>query len=262
MARRWRLLFVLGAVALFPASGGATSFTRMISTMANHALPRYLCPHVSETMKIDGRLDENAWTKAQAVALTLYDGSGPPNRLAQVRACWDDCNLYLAFVSFDDDIWATFDKRDSPLWMEKVVEAFIAPTADLTRYYEFEASPLNTVLDLSISNPHFTVKNIAAADFAWTSPGWKTAVTVKGKVNDPAVKDESWTSEWAIPFADLTPDGKPPCPGAVWRVNFYRIDYRRDGAAEHSAWSPTLTESPDFHVPPRFGYLEFSPETK
>jgi hypothetical protein len=256
--RKCALLALCCALASLSACVCAIPFTRVGRPVARPALPRYKCLATSEPIEIDGRLDERAWSKAQAVALTLYDASGPPRFHTELRACWDQRNLYLAFVCLDDDIWATFTKRDSPLWEEKVVEAFIATTADISRYYEFEASPLNTVLDLAVSNPQLTVKKIEA-DFSWTCQGWKTAVAVKGKVNDPALKDERWTSEWAIPFASIAPGGKPPRPGTVWRVNFYRIDHRRGGEIECSAWSPTLTREPDFHVPPRFGYLEFSP---
>jgi alpha-galactosidase len=45
-------------------------------------------------------------------------------------------------------------------------------------------------------------------------------------------------------------------PDAEWRVNFYRVE----GATEprfYSAWRPTGTPAPNFHVPEAFGQLVF-----
>jgi hypothetical protein len=64
---------------------------------------------------------------------------------------------------------------------------------------------------------------------------------------------ESWSAEWAIPFASLGVVG--PRTGARWRANFYRIDQASGG--EYSAWSPTFADPPDFHLPDRFGVLAF-----
>jgi hypothetical protein len=46
-------------------------------------------------------------------------------------------------------------------------------------------------------------------------------------------------------------------PMAKWKVNFYRVE----GAAEprfYSAWRPTGTTVPNFHVPEAFGSLTFA----
>jgi hypothetical protein len=46
-------------------------------------------------------------------------------------------------------------------------------------------------------------------------------------------------------------------PAAVWRVNFYRVE----GPSEprfYSAWRPTNTSQPNFHVPEAFGRLVFA----
>jgi alpha-galactosidase len=46
-------------------------------------------------------------------------------------------------------------------------------------------------------------------------------------------------------------------PAARWRVNFYRVE----GASEprfYSAWQPTGTPAPNFHVPEAFGTLIFA----
>jgi hypothetical protein len=68
---------------------------------------------------------------------------------------------------------------------------------------------------------------------------------------------QDWWAALAIPWSALAPPaaaGEEALP-AVWRGNFYRIERPRGGAAELSAWSPTLNRPLDFHLPARFGVL-------
>ncbi len=62
-----------------------------------------------------------------------------------------------------------------------------------------------------------------------------------------------WVAELALPMKCLVARFDP---AATWRVNFYRVE----GAAEprfYSAWQPTQTPAPNFHVPEAFGELVF-----
>ena len=45
-------------------------------------------------------------------------------------------------------------------------------------------------------------------------------------------------------------------PAAVWRVNFYRVEGQQEPRF-YSAWQPTNTPHPNFHVPEAFGRLRF-----
>ena len=59
-----------------------------------------------------------------------------------------------------------------------------------------------------------------------------------------------WTCEMRIPLKSLA--SIKPKAGTQWRLNFYRCDQANKAFL---AWSPTLTGS--FHVPEKFGVLEF-----
>jgi alpha-galactosidase len=62
-----------------------------------------------------------------------------------------------------------------------------------------------------------------------------------------------WVAELSIPMKSLVARFDP---AATWRVNFYRVE----GTAEprfYSAWRPTSTPQPNFHVPEAFGRLVF-----
>ena len=71
------------------------------------------------------------------------------------------------------------------------------------------------------------------------------------------VLDESqkvWIAELALPTKCLVAKFDPT---AMWGVNFYRVE----GAEEprfYSAWRPTGTPVPNFHVPEAFGELIFA----
>jgi hypothetical protein len=92
-------------------------------------------------------------------------------------------------------------------------------------------------------------------DRDWRCEGWERGVRVRGTLDRRDDVDVWWSVEWAIPFAAL-PGGRAPAPGERWRANFFRIDQARGG--QYSAWSPTFADPPDFHLPDRFGVIEFS----
>ena len=91
-------------------------------------------------------------------------------------------------------------------------------------------------------------------DPAWDCPGlcWEVGAGLgggrRGLVGHP--RDPLGGSVPGMP--------RTPLP-EIWRANFYRIERPRDGAAEFSAWSPTLTAPADFHQPARFGFLDLGP---
>src|SRR6185436_9796799 len=171
-----------------------------------------------------------------------------------VRAWYDDTALYLAWTCTDSDIQATFTARDSKFWEEEVAEFFITPK-DLSRYFELQWNPLGGVFDAIITNEmdERGVSKKFEGDWSFTAKGMKSAVKLKGTAANSSDKDEFWQVEVMIPFADLNQSS--PKPGDVWRANFYRFNRGKDQPVELLSWSPTML--PGFHLPSRFGYLEF-----
>jgi len=223
-------------------------------------LPRYVCRRATEPVTVDGRLTEKVWSQVDPVGdFRLADGSGEPQLPTEVRACWDDRNLYLAFVAIDTDIWGKMRNRDDPIYDEEVVEAFICSGEDVTRYYEFEFSPHNVVFDAAIQCPESGDRRHLKMDLGWDCEGLQSAVAVVGTLDDPSDVDERWTVEVALPFSQIGRGGRAPAEGELWRANFYRID--RGGEGEFSCWSPTMAVPANFHVPARYGELVFSNKT-
>ena len=222
-------------------------------------LPTYVCRKTAEPIAIDGYLTEGVWSRVESVGdFALADGTAEPQLPTEVKMCWDESNLYLAFVAVDTDIWGKMRERDDPIYEEEVVEAFLCSGGDVTRYFEFEFSPHNVVFDAKIECPESGDRSRMKADVGWDCEGLKSAVQVVGSLDDSSDVDERWTVEVALPFAAIGRGGKAPADGEEWRGNFYRIDQAEGG--EFSCWSPTLVLPPNFHVPARFGRLRFSGE--
>jgi len=117
-----------------------------------------------------------------------------------------------------------------------VVEAFIATDAEKPRHYaEFQVAPTNERLDLM-------VVNLPEKDFEWTSH-FQSVVKVDTKAR-------MWKCELRIPLSALS--ATPPVAETRWRLNLLHRD-----CANHAslAWSPPLSST--FHVPEKFGVLEF-----
>jgi alpha-galactosidase len=186
-----------------------------------------------------------AWRTAKPVPFDAdwQAKNADPHRQTEVRLLWTPEFLYLKFVAryrlitvFEN---ADANGRRDKLWDRDVAEVFLQPDpAQLRRYKEFEVSPNGFWIDLEIVN----------GALHHLQSGLQRRVSI-----DEAKK--SWTAELAIPMKSLTQNFDP---ASVWCANFFRVE----GLAEprfYSAWQPTNTPKPNFHVPERFGFLKFEP---
>ncbi len=193
----------------------------------------------------DGFPARSSWDLAVPLRFSAdWQGkNADPERETEVRLLWTPETLFLRFHAkyrvitvFQD---AEPNGRRDQLWDRDVAEAFLQPdTSNLRRYKEFEVSPNGFWIDL----------DIAPGEKRDLQSGLRRRVIL-----DEATK--TWTAEMAVPMKCLVERFDP---AAVWRVNFYRVE----GANEprfYSAWRPTRTPVPNFHVPEAFGELVFAP---
>jgi len=214
--------------------------------------PVYECHKVKQAILVDGKIDEKAWEKAPEAHFVTMEGAVPRLK-TRFRWLWDDEYLYGAFDVEDDHLWASMKERDAYLWTENVVEFFINADGSSKSYIEIEINPLNTILDLFVLNKYNARKDIKQL-WDWDCDGLRNAVQLKGTLNDASDKDEGWTFEIAIPFAQVyTAPNNPPQPGDAWFVDFCRGEGEENpDSREVSAWSP-----PAFHNPLSYGRLIF-----
>lgn len=211
-------------------------------------VPVYNVSRTTAPIKIDGKLNDEAWKTADpAVLLQNFDGAKFSYN-TQAKILYDDKNLYFSFYSQDENIWATMKSRDQHLWEEEVVEVFLQPDPAKKNYIELEVNPLGALLDiylLDIRKPLFYE--------SWNSAKLRWAAQVDGTV-DGKPGDRAWTCEIAFPLEDaVTAPNFSPVPGDTWRMNLNRVEVKPVPAL--LSWSPTGKD--DFHMPEKFGHVVF-----
>ena len=203
-------------------------------------LPRLACPF-APFGAVEADVGAAPWLEVPAHVLVETTTGDAPEQGTRVRVAWDHSDLRVLFEADDTEPWATLTARNAALYTEEVVEVFIDPVGDRESYFEIEVNPLNAVLDLVLRRN----RSGYTKEFAWDCEGLRTAV---------ARSKNGWVAELAIPFTSIT--ATLPKPGERWRANFLRIDRPTGKQRELSAWSPT--GRPLFHVPERFGWIEFA----
>ena len=244
---------------------------------AGDARQTYVCYRAGTPLSIDGRLDERAWSAApRTAAFVDIEGSKrpQPRHATHARLLWDDTYLYIAAELDEPDLWATLTERDAVIFHDNDFEVFIDPDGDGALYYELEINALGTEWDLLLVKAY---RDGGPALHGFDTPGLKSAVALDGTLNDPGDRDTGWTLEIAIPWDALAPFAgteAPPHDGAVWWVNFSRVQWqldpseagtgytkrrRADGAPlaeDNWVWSPQGVIS--MHEPESWGLVQFS----
>jgi len=215
---------------------------------------RIIIPKIIADISIDARLNESVWQQAAKVSLAEKTGATPGREATEVRLCYNEDALYLAWICSDSDIQATFTERDSRFWEEEVCEFFVTKE-NLEQYFELQWNPLGGEFDAIIDNKLDDSGISHGIDGHWeyTAKSMKSAVVVDGSVSDSGDSDVKWQVEVRVPFSDL--NVSTPNPGETWRGNFYRFNRGTGYEAEGLAWSPVTL--PSFHQPSQFGYLVF-----
>ena len=225
---------------------------------------------------VDGRLDDAAWRGAEWTAPFIdIEGNVRPSPRHRTRAklLWDSAYLYVGAELEEPHLWATLTERDAVIFQDHDFEVFLDPDGDTHAYFELEVNALGTVWDLFLPKPY---RDGGEAENGWDMAGLRSAVMLRGTLNDPSDRDTAWSVELAIPWAALAPPGgagRPPRNGEQWRINFSRVEWdlvvadgrygkRPDPATgkptpEHNwVWSPQ--HAINMHLPELWGIVQFS----
>ena len=140
--------------------------------MSAESLPTWTVVQRPASWPVDADYWQWPWEAIKPLPpFILADGSAPAQDKTTVRLVYDQDALYVRYDCDDTDIWGEATARDSAIYDEEVVELFIAPgAATPVDYYEFEISPLGTLLDLSLHSPDGDRRTMTS-DFAWDCPG-------------------------------------------------------------------------------------------
>jgi hypothetical protein len=255
-------------MTLHPRSWTALVGLSLLGADAPH--PKgYVCYRVNDPIKVDGKLDDSAWSRAPWTDdFVDIEGDAKPRPRFRTRAkmLWDDRHLYIAAELEEPDVWGRLTAHDSVLFHDLDFEVFVDPDGDNHEYAELEINALGTTWDLFLTKPY---RDGGKAQDSFEIEGLKSAVHVAGTLNKAGDKDQGWFVEMALPwssFAGFAHSPIPPRDGDQWRLNFSRVEWRhrvRNGAYEpiprsedNWVWSPQGRIA--MHMPERWGYVQFS----
>ncbi|TCN58654.1 carbohydrate-binding family 9-like protein [Flavobacterium circumlabens] len=257
------LVMILGCFSLFGFAQSGKEITPKT----------YVASKTETPIVIDGEDTDVAWNKAEWTALFEdIENNVKPKYGTKVKMLWDETNFYILAKLDEPHVWANLKQRDTIIFYNNDFEVFIDPDSDTFNYYELEINALNTAWDLFLSKPYRENDNVVLND--WNIPGLKSAVKIKGTLNNPNDTDEGWVLEMAIPWASYKTsyfDKNVPAD-KFWRVNFSRVNWqhtitdkgyeRKKGAdgkflPEYNwVWSPMGVIN--MHEPEKWGYVYFS----
>jgi len=177
-----------------------------------------LLPKAAQDLRMDGRLDDHAWKRAQPkTGFVTADRKLAPYE-TRVMACHDGKFIYVAFDCRDanpDGIRATAKKeRELFSSADDAVIVFLQPDPAKPEYFQLGTNAGGLVFDQACSGHARNYK---------FSPDWR----VKTQINK-----NGWTAEMRIPVQAL---GGSLEAGSQWGVNFHRIF--RDKLNPATSWS-------------------------
>jgi len=216
--------------------------------MSEHSsiLRAHRAPQAS-LVELTGREDLFA---ADAVQLSMADGTPPPAHLATSVVCfWDETSLsvlfraqYLRLRTLPAGYGGGVVGKTLHLWEQSdVLEVFIGrEVRSVLTYGEFQVAPDGRWLDSRVRLD----EEMILLDTAWES-GLRVASVID-------VRNNLWRAGMEIPWSAF---GTAPPSTCRWDMNCYRATGRFHGD-ELLAWSPTGYGEGCFHRPDRFGVLE------
>jgi alpha-galactosidase len=187
------------------------------------------------------------WARAEEVLITKYWSGeiAPAGRHFKACLLWAETALYVRFEANQAEPLVISENpnlrgKTIGLWDRDVCEIFLAPDpVDFCRYFEFEVAPTGEWIDLAVQQ----LPDRRETDFEFQS-GMQTAA----KIEEANV--------WMAFQVEWKALGKTPKTGDIWKGNILRCVGEGKGRG-YLAWQPTETETPNFHVPERFGEFEF-----
>lgn len=208
--------------------------------------PKAEIKHISEDFSIS-ELNNKSWKSAKSIKIGHYwsGKKASKDRHFETKILWSNTALYVRFVANQNEPLIVnsepnLKSKTDKLWEKDVCEIFFAPNKDeFRRYFEFEIAPTGEWIDLGI----YQKPDERITDREYNS-GMKTAAKIE---KDKVIS--AFKVEWKA-------FGITPQVGDIWLGNILRAVGNEPNRG-YLAWSPTLTEKPNFHVPEKFGEFEF-----
>jgi hypothetical protein len=212
------------------------------------------CKWAAQPPVLDGKLDDPCWQQAVPIDrfASFWTKTQTPRPGTIAYLVWDDAALYYAASMRDAELRAHGDRRNDSLWDGDVFELFFKPSDKKPEYYEFQGNPRALVFEAA-----WPKRGGDYGDLTKLPPlGSKAVVALKGTLDHPGDKDQSWTVEGRIPWSAFAMTGGKPKPGDEWLFALCRYDYGPKGTEPTLMSSAPLTQS-SFHRYEDYGKLRF-----
>ena len=178
--------------------------------------------HVTEPIKIDGRLDELSWSQAEAVTdfrqQEPNEGS-PATEKTEVRLLFDEKNVYIGIHAFDSEpsrINARELVRDAEFANDDTVAIILDTYHDRRNAYRFTVNPRGTQQDALITDEGRDI------NLSWDAR-WISAAQMD---------QTGWTVEIEIPLTTLRfVEGED-----AWGLNVSRVIRRKNETDLWTSW--------------------------
>jgi hypothetical protein len=234
----------------------------------------YILTKTNEQIVIDGIENESSWKRALYSDLFIdIQGVKIPKYDTKMKMLWDENYLYVYAQLEEPHIWGDLKQRDTVIYYNNDFEIFIAPSGTTRNYAEIEINCLGTVWDLLLNKPY---RDRGNANNHWNLNGLKSAIQIKGTLNDYHDIDSMWTIEVAIPMDALLElknrRKSMPKEGDQWRINFSRVEWdydivngvyqrkkEKDGEFKREYnWVWSNQSVINMHEPEKWGFIQFT----
>ena len=188
--------------------------------------------HITEPIKIDGRLDEPSWSQAMPAAEFRQQEPNegqPATEKTEVRLLFDEKNLYVGVHAFDSEPSRINSRelvRDATFSNDDKIEILFDTYHDRRNAYRFAVNPLGTQQDALITDEGRDV------NLSWDAP-WLSA----GRIDETG-----WIVEIAIPLTSLRFTEGTGAWGLNFRASFVARTKKTSGPAGsvRSDWNAFL----------------------
>lgn len=207
--------------------------------------PRLTINFTEDEPELTDLLETGPWGEVVTIDKYWSGEAAPDGRHFSARLLWSKQAFIIRFDAASDEALVISSDPDTTskvigLWDNDVCEVFVAPDRnEPRRYFEFEVAPTGEWLDVAID----LTSGERVPDWNYHS-GMEAAAKIEDGRVLMAIK---------IPWEGF---GKRPEPGDIWLGNIFRC-VGKDPDRGYLAWQPTLTETPNFHVPRAFGEFQF-----
>lgn len=211
--------------------------------------------YTSSPVKVDGKLDDAIWQKAEiySMGFSADNGDSKPVEGGKLMFAWDENYFYLAADLVDTDIVAENDQDQQHHYQfGDVCELFLKPIGK-TWYWELYVTPKSNKTTFFFPSKGYLGLQSCFTDY---SSDMEVAAAASGTINNWQDKDGGWTAEMAMPVKDLTARGEQFGPGSKWTLLVGRYNYNYYFEEKELSMFPKISAT-SYHLTDEYAVINF-----